>query len=370
MSNSDKQFRAPALVGVLIVCVLLMCALIGLIGYGVIVPTLRSEVYSPSTAAVVALLPTSTPFASSTPVPTAAIIPSVQPTAPPLPTETPPPAPTHTAAPTSAPAVVTPTNTDTPEAVAAAAPRCVSVVGDSVAQGDAVFEVPATGYVTVQMSPIGSYIAAHFRQRGFPSVQVFNRASPAVGISAGNHPSYFNTPEYAQLLNDRCDYTVIVPWINDLTGGSAANHVAALARLVDALARSNPDGEIFVLNYYQGMPAPFAMQTFAAGFTPDQVNAFNGQIGSACSQGGLALPQVNCIDVNSAFVNAGGAHVVGQMNRADFEANLTAPLSPDEGGMVNLFFAQNPAGLLLGDGVHLSSAGKNTLAGYLVERML
>jgi hypothetical protein len=348
-----------------------MCGLIGLIGYGVMLDQLDSPVYRRSTETqVVAALPTSNQRMTHTAVPTA--VPS---TATPLPSATPLPTSisTETDAPTATrePEIITPTATDSPPTeVAAAAPRCVSVAGDSVAHGDAVFEVPATGYVKARMAPVGAYIAAQFRQRGFASVQVNNRTSPAVGISAGNHPSYFSTPEYAQLLTDRCDYTVIVPWINDLTGGNAAAHVGALAQLVGAVAQSNPTGEIFVLNYFQGAPAPFAMQTFASGFTPDQVNAFNAQIGEACSRGALALPQVNCIDVNAAFIGSGGGHVVGQMSRADFEAALITPLTADEGGMIDLFFSQNPGGLLLGDGVHLSSAGKNTLAGYLVERML
>lgn len=372
-TNPNENTTSPLLIAIAVISLLFGCGLIVLIAVAVVGPEVRSA--RPTAAAVA--VEVSPAAATHTSVPTIAAVVPLLPSSTPFPTETITPSPTITPTPTDSPASPTPgataTATDAPAAVAAAPernePRCVSVAGDSVAHGDAVFEIPATGYVTVRMAPVGTFIEAQYRQRGFSNVQVFNRTSPAVGISASNHPSYFGTPEYNQLLADGCDYTVIIPWINDLTGGNPTDHVNALTRLVNDVLGSDAGGRILLLNYYQGAPAPFARDTFASGFTPDQVNAFNAAIGGACSRGGLSNPRVNCIDVNSAFVGVGSGHVVGQMNRADFESRLIAPLSPDEGGMVNLFFDQNPTGLLLGDGVHLSSTGKRILASYLVDRM-
>jgi lysophospholipase L1-like esterase len=294
-------------------------------------------------------------------------------TAPSLPTRVSSPVPTATLRPTRPP-TETPIPSDAPEvtaeasstAVAARYPSCVSVAGDSVAYGDGVFEVPATGYVRAHMGPVSAYIAGRYRTLG-GNVGVNNRSAAAVGISAPNQPSYRGTAEYAALLADRCPYTVILPWINDLTGGEANAHAAALGALVADLKAANPGGKIIVVNYYGGQAAKFALDTFAAGFTDDRVAAFNGAIASAC-QGG-ALAQATCIDANAIFAGMGSSYLVGSTNRADLEQSLAVPLTDAETGMLDFYFGQNPTGALVGDGVHLSAAGKVALAAALARRM-
>src|SRR5204863_5983538 len=133
--------------------------------------------------------------------------------------------------------------------------RCVSVVGDSVAHGDGVFEIPATGFFTGQSTPVSKFIELQYRQRGDATMQVRNRSASAVGISSTNHPSYFSTVEYAELLQDGCAYTVIIPWINDLSSGgdpnaAASAHVQSLTSLVGTLAGKFPNVMILIVNYY------------------------------------------------------------------------------------------------------------------------
>ncbi|MFQ3534474.1 MAG: hypothetical protein SNJ58_01220 [Aggregatilineales bacterium] len=313
------------------------------------------------------LRPTSTnvpvlpPPATATDTPTATATPTD--TSTPTPTATPTETPTETALPTATP-------TRLPQAAApqgSSAERCTSVVGDSVAQGDAVFEVSGIGFVSLRFAPVGAYLAAQFRARGDVGMRVFNRTAAATAISAPNHPSYFNTGAFAQLLADSCAYTVIVPFINDLTGGEAGSYVAALGNLASQVAGRNPNGKILVANFYYGMPAPFALN-FAGGFSNDRVAAFNAAIAAACSSGSLALPQVRCVDI-SAALGTGMAHLVGNMTRAEVEAALVAPPSAEHGGMLDAFWSSNPDGVLVGDGVHLSSYGKSALATILARQM-
>ncbi len=311
----------------------------------------------PSTQAAVSSLPTVTAVSTVPRLPTRI--------ASPLPTDVP----TATRRPTA-----TPIPSDTPEVTAEASatgvavryPSCVSVAGDSVAYGDGVFEVPATGYIRAHMGAVSAYLAGRYRTLG-GNVAVNNRSAAAVGISASNQPNYRGTGEYAALISDRCPYTIILPWINDLTGGEASAHAAALGALVADLRGANPGGRVIVVNYYSGQPAKFALDTFAAGFTPDRVAAFNGAIAATC-QGG-ALAHVICIDANAIFAGMGSSYLVGSTNRADLEQSLAVPLTAQETGMLDFYFGQNPTGALIGDGVHLSAAGKVALAAALVRRM-
>jgi hypothetical protein len=248
------------------------------------------------------------------------------------------------------------------------------VVGDSVAHGDAVFEVPGMGFFEAQLAPISAFVQQQYRQSGNNTMQVFNRSESAVGISSGNHPSYFSTVEYAQLLKDNCQYTLIIPWINDLSSGTdpgsaAPNHVNALAGLVRNVLQNNAQTHILIVNYYQGAPLPFALRTFASGDTPGAISAFNQQIASACSGGALAFKQVRCIDANAIFAGSGQSYVIGQTSQSALTAIVVPPLSSDATSLVNAFFGSNPNGLINGDGVHLSNSGKAVLAAYVVPLM-
>lgn len=328
-------------------------------------PTIKVSTTAPAAAARATDVPTVTlvpPTATLTLTPTETLIP---PTATPI-------TPTATAIPPTVTSVP-PTATRKPPPTAVVK-RCVSVVGDSVAHGDAVYEIPGVGYLQAQLAPVSAFIEYQYRQRGIGDMKVLNRTSSAVGISSGNHPSYFSTYEYSQLLQDGCQYTVVIPWLNDLSSGvdggvAAPAHVTALAILVQALVGKNLTGKILIVNYYQGAAAPFAARTFASGFTPGNVAAFNQQIAAACAGGALALPQVKCVDANAALGGMGLAAVVGPASQQDLNTLLIAPPSQDQANQVSFYFSNNPGGSLTGDGVHLSNSGKAQLAAYLVGLM-
>lgn len=353
----------------LILSALSLCAIAAvtlLIAVNLVTRLVRLE---PNTIAVV-------PSETATPRPTGTAVPLVPPPA----TKTATPSATATATDTATPtatatATETPTETPLPTATSTRLPqtaapqgssaeRCTSVVGDSVAQGDAVFEVSGIGFVSLRFASVGAYLAAQFRGRGDTGMRVLSRTAAATAISAPNHPSYFNTGAFAQLLEDRCAYTVIIPFINDLTGGDASSYAAALTNLVNQLVARNPNSQILVVNFYFGAPAPFALN-FAGGFSDDRVIAFNAAIGAACS-GALALPQVRCIDISGALNRS---HLLGNMTRAEVEAALVVLPSTEHSHMLSAFWNGNPGGALIGDGVHLSSSGKSALAAILARHI-
>ncbi len=254
---------------------------------------------------------------------------------------------------------------------------CTDVIGDSVAAGGAVFEIPDTGYVRTPFAPVSRYIEARFRALGVTEkdMKVNNRTVGATGISSANHPSYYSTPQFAQLRNDHCKFTVILPWINDLSpespdpAAAAPAHVAALAELVRRIATFTPMGRIIVLNYYPGNPSKFALTSFATGFKPNVIAAFNAQIAAACAGGALALLQVTCVDINEAFVGMGTSYVVGPMSRDEINKTLISGINAEELKLYNYWADGHPQGKFIGDGVHLGTAGKIALAAYLVPIM-
>ncbi len=252
---------------------------------------------------------------------------------------------------------------------------CVDVVGDSVAHGGAVFEIPLTGYARAPLAPVSKFIEDTYKQMGVNDLKGIDRSVSATGISAKNYPSYFDTSVYQDLLKDRCRFTIVLPWINDLSGDgdpaqAVPDHVAALVKLANSVVEKNPDGRVLILNYYFGAPTQFALTGFAKGFTPTNITQFNQAINESCQNGDLSkLKQVSCYDIGAAFASLGASYVVGPTTLQQLQTDLISEINKDEMALVNYYFGQHPDGQLVGDGVHLSTVGKTALAVYLVNIM-
>ncbi len=254
------------------------------------------------------------------------------------------------------------------------AQACVSVVGDSIAYGEVIFELIGVGFINVKMAPFSFYVAQQLKLRNVDQ-PVTDRSYPGIGITSPRHKSYYDLPTYRDLLRDRCRYTIVLPWVNDLSSGidpteAAPLHAENLADMARRLIENNPDGRILFVNYYYGAPAPFTLG-MAGGFTPQAVQLFNEAMARACREGALSqMPQVTCVEADNAFRDLGTTYVVKGMRRDEIEAVKTAPLSPEHQNMLNYYSSINPNGVMQGDGVHLSSLGKRALASYLADIML
>lgn len=401
-------------------------ALLGILVLGALVVVLVLQRQQAAPLPTVAVLPTEpptltpsvTPLPSRTPSATPSPLPSHTPTAHPTttptatptiptrqaPSATPTPtyrsslaAPLNTPTPTFTPVTptptdtLTPTNTVTSSATLTATPgepvtpvpsatfavpvldedSCISVVGDSVAAGEAVFEIPGTGFATVRSKPFSEALAEQLGAQGLAVGPIQDRSAGAVALSSPNHEPYADSPAYAALMADKCPYTVILPWVNDLSSGldpaqAAPAFLAALGELITALKEANPTGAVLVLNYFPGAPAPFALNGHAPGFTEANVGAFNAALAGACDSGAFP-PGVRCMDVNPAFATVATAYVVGAMTMTDFNAQLTGVISGED--LLNYYATQTPNGTITGDGVHLSSLGKTLLAFRVIEEM-
>jgi lysophospholipase L1-like esterase len=274
------------------------------------------------------------------------------------------------------PSVITATAASTATPIVAAVSvvnPCVVVVGDSVAHGGMVFEIPATGYVHGTSSPLSQFVDQELKKAGLTDLRGVDRAVSNTGISSRNHYSYFRTASYQNLLTDHCKYTIMLPWVNDITSDwpasyAAPHHVAALVRFVGELADGNPGGRILVLNYYRPVLAPFALQTWARGFIPENIDAYNHEIELSCQYGTFSkLPQVVCIHMNDAFTEMGDDYVIAWASRDELNTDLIYPIPDDQKALLQQYYEVHPDGLVLGDGVHLSTMGKSALAAYLVS---
>ncbi len=252
---------------------------------------------------------------------------------------------------------------------------CVSVVGDSLAYGEVIFELPTVGFIKAKLAPFSQYIERQLTLHGISGLTVTDRSYPGIGISSAKHTSYYDIPAYPALLQDHCAYTLVLPWVNDLSSGedpitAAPEHAAKMVDLVHRLVSNTPQGKLLIVNYYQGAPAAFSIG-MANGFTPAAIQMFNEEITKLCTTGELSkFPQVLCIDSQSVFAEIGTAYVIGPVSRSEMESLLIKPLDPNEQEMLDFYTKTKPNGQLIGDGIHLNSIGKTVLAAYLTNLIL
>jgi lysophospholipase L1-like esterase len=307
--------------------------------------------------------PTETPTLTLTPTDTITPTPTLTATPTETPTSTPSPTPTET-----------PTPTVTPTSIAQAMTNaCVSVVGDSVTHGGVTYEIPGVGYIVALTEPLSSFINHALNDDQITGLEAIDRGASNMGISSKNHPSYFNTSAYWGLLNDGCRYTVIMPWLNDINPEiaiepAAQRHAAVLADFVSQLASRTPYGRILVFNYFHGETSPFALRTWAWGVTPQDVDIYNREIEASCTLGSLSkMPEVVCVNMDQAFEGMGTSFIIGQATHQQLLDSLVTPLQGQQLNWVTWYFDNYPEGVLQGDGVHLSTTGKQALAAYIAR---
>ncbi len=245
--------------------------------------------------------------------------------------------------------------------------RCVSIVGDSLAGGDTTFKVPLLDFVPVQTVTIAMHLG-----KLLPGWRIYNRSAVATGISSANHRSFRADRAYKALLADRCAYTVILPWLNDLSPAlpgkdAAVNHIDELTKLAAELRAVNPSGRIVLLDYYLPNLAEWT-KPLAPGFTNENVALYNQLISYACQTSSFRQQKLACYRTSQALSGLKpGSITVGATSRTEFYADLAAPPNQHNADVLGVYWRDNPKGLIYGDGLHLTRAAKQAIARFLAQ---
>lgn len=261
----------------------------------------------------------------------------------------------------------------TEELRALSANACVAVVGDSVSMGDVIIEIPTVGFGKLRTHRISKFIAEHILRNNL-GLAIVDRSVAATSISTSATGSYFYTWDYSRLLDDRCKFTIITPWINDLGAEieprrQVALHEAVIARIVQQLVERNPNGRILLLNYYDRVKFGRQLDRDAGlGFTRESVRIYNAALAKLCTTGTLAIRQVTCINTQAIFSKLGFTYAAGPITREEAQ-RISTEKDDLEGNELAYYWRIHPNGPIYGDGVHLSEAGKAALAQYLVGLM-
>ena len=261
---------------------------------------------------------------------------------------------------------------DIPDAPAAETDACVSVIGDSVPYGSVVYIVPGHGFGILRTDPFALVLGEALAARGLGHLEMRDRSAEAAFLSEVGKNPYAEMDAYTNLLEDNCRFTVIMPWINDLSverEDNANAHITDLTQLIEDIGST--DGDTLVLGFYHGQPSDFARE-HAPGYIAENIDAFNAALDDACAPDGAFadFENLTCMAVDPLFADAENAHVLLGATQAQVEELLYEPIPADVAPFFEVFWRDNPDGEVIGDGVHLSDLGKKILAQALVDAFL
>ncbi len=247
---------------------------------------------------------------------------------------------------------------------------CVGIASDSNGYGHVTFQLGPEGDVgIIYVRPLWLVLQDELKKVGLGDLKVIDRSLSAGGLTSSEETNYLKSIPYGNLTNDRCKFVIVGPFLPDVAAGKAQpdQYTGQLLRLVNGLLDKSDNSTIFVLDFYETNRAKFTEHNSGVGLTPERISAFNKQIESTCRpQGSIGrYPQVLCADTQTFFDDMETPYVLAETTQAQYEALVyrqTAFMA-----RVDDFFQANPKGVLIGDGIHLSLAGRERLMQRIAE---
>ncbi|NDJ36806.1 MAG: hypothetical protein GYB64_19300 [Chloroflexi bacterium] len=322
-----------------------------------------------SVAFVACSVETPTPTATPTPTLEPGVTPTVTPTVTPEPTLTPAITTTPLPTPEQTEVAAAPTSVPTEERTYN---ECVGIASDSNGFGHVTFQRPDTDQIAITyITPLAVPLRVHLEQVGLGYLEVIDESLSAAGLTVETSNYLLSSP-YFRLKQTDCLFYIITPFYPDVAVGLSepASYIENLDLMIHELQRNAPDATLILLYYYLTDRAEFTVSNSGFGLTPERIAAFNAAIAQACTNGySLADWQaVVCVDPQPFFTDMESPYVLGRTDQQDFEASLYRTTTFTD--ILFDYFDQNPEGALIGDGIHLSLAGRDRLTEALADLIL
>jgi lysophospholipase L1-like esterase len=246
----------------------------------------------------------------------------------------------------------------------------VALASDSNGYGHVTFQLGPQGDVgIVYIRPYWVILREELDRVGLTNLTVFDGSLSAGGLTSSEATNYLRSIPYGNVINNHCRFVIVGPFIPDVAAGKATpeQYRIQLARMVQALASSNPGGVIFVLNHYQTARAEFTEHNSGVGMRPERIAAFNEEVAAACKPDGSVgrISEAICVNSQELFEGMGSSYILGETTRAQYVAMVhrNTGFRP----RVEAFFSDNPTAKIIGDGIHLSLEGRVRLLRRLAE---
>ena len=246
---------------------------------------------------------------------------------------------------------------------------CVGIASDSNGDGHVTMQLPTMPDGTegdigiIYVRPLYTILREQLDALGLQDLATADHSMTAAGLTASERTNYLRSSQYGGLIADRCRYVIVGPFIPDVAAGKATpnEYAAQLLPLIGGLIEKNPQTQIFVLNHYQTARADFTVSNNGFGMTPERIASFQAKLTEICRPEGFLgrIPQVTCLDTQPLFDGMGTSYLLGDTTLTDFQALVFRPTGFRP--TVEAFFKDHPDSYVIGDGIHLSLAGRTRL---------
>ncbi|MEQ8677098.1 MAG: hypothetical protein RLP44_29640 [Aggregatilineales bacterium] len=249
---------------------------------------------------------------------------------------------------------------------------CILIIGDSVAHGSAVFEVPGQGFPIIQTQPFAEFVDTALHDIGAYHLGVYDLSVEASSLT-GTLP-YTTTPEFRFAQTQNCQYIVILPWMNELRGmvneNFALPFTALLADFISSIRQENDTSQIVMMNYYPTATSELGDRIYESSISTTTIQQANTALATACAPAGVLgeIDNLACMDIAPLYSR--NEHVFTSIDRTTYFENQYSVLRGEGSELLEIYWRENPNGLIYGDGVHLNEIGKRIMAEALMQELL
>ena len=247
---------------------------------------------------------------------------------------------------------------------------CVGIASDSNGYGHVTFQLPPDGQAgIIYLRPLAVALREQLDALGMVDLAVIDHSLPAVSLTASERTNYLKSSLYGGLVKDRCKYIMVGPFIPDVAAAKATpeQYAFQLPAFVSGILKTDPNATIFILNFYYTQRAEFTASNNGFGLSPDRIDAFNAAIADFCQPNRPLgrISQVVCVNTQSFFSDMGTGYLLIGATRDQFQQMVykSTAFKP----LVEQFFADNPTAEIVGDGIHLSPAGRVRLTQHIAQ---
>lgn len=248
---------------------------------------------------------------------------------------------------------------------------CIAIVGDSIAQGGVVVEVPGSGFPVVQTTPFSDILTEQLIN--VSAAQGYSVADYSVGGIGLGENAYFESDAYEHLQATTCETAILFPWINDLPKDTGADevslalegHIDTLTELMTTLIADTPVQQVLLLNYYYVPDTEMGRMVYETATAPHIITQMNNYLEILCNEWQALDAPVTCLDLATLFAFESDI-IMLDLSREIFQTNGYTALNPEQNSYFGNFWAQFPQQALRADGTHLNSKGKQLLAEHII----
>jgi lysophospholipase L1-like esterase len=241
---------------------------------------------------------------------------------------------------------------------------CIAIVGDSLAQGRQVIQLPGVNYFQIDTVSFAHVLDQLLNERRYYHLGLYDLTMPASGLVSADIYTY--TREYDFLLSTRCRFVVIFPWINDLFATVSDTGVevyrTAITRMVRAIHNASNRTQIVLMNYYFAALTDAGKATYLSELTPEHVHTLNIYHENLCD----LLDYLTCFDTESLLFPIEDYVSI----TIDLEEYQSFEYQSIDINVQAIIYQQLRSGqILYADGIHLNIEGKRRLADHLTEHI-